>query len=233
MARKLINMTGKRIGYLTVIERDGSDRRGHPLWKCQCDCGTMTYITGSNLRSGRVLSCGCYHKDLITDDITGKRFGKLVALRRNGSDRFHLALWDCKCDCGSEVTVRGTHLRSGKTQSCGCYNIEKYQGSKSPHWRGGISFGKYCHKFNNEFKEHIRNKFGRRCFLCGAMETNTRHDVHHIDYAKNSICNGKEWAFIPLCHRHHSMTGHNRWYWFNLFINYWIKEEWLDGIRMV
>ena len=28
--------------------------------------------------------------------------------------------WLCKCDCGNEVAVSGSNLRTGHTQSCGC-----------------------------------------------------------------------------------------------------------------
>lgn len=94
---------------------------------------------------------------------------------------------------------------------------------KNPRWLRGISFGKYCFKFNKSFKEHIRNKFKRICFNCGKneLENKKKLHVHHIDYNKNSICNGKEWAFVPLCSSCHTSTNSNRWYWFNLLINYW------------
>lgn len=96
-----------------------------------------------------------------------------------------------------------------------------HSGQNNWSWLGGISFEPYCPKFNNTFKERVRNAFDRKCFLCGALENNKRHFVHHIDYNKNSICNGKEWAFVPLCNSCHSKTNNNRWYWFNLLINYW------------
>ena len=98
---------------------------------------------------------------------------------------------------------------------------QSLRGSKSPRWLGGISFGKYCDKFNRAFKERIKAKFGNRCYICPSSELLC---VHHIDYLKNSICNGKEWAFVPLCKSHHAMTNWNRWYWFNLFINYWAMD---------
>lgn len=54
-------------------------------------------------------------------DRTGARFGRLTALRRNGSDRTTgEALWECTCDCGGHLTVRGSSLSSGNTGSCGC-----------------------------------------------------------------------------------------------------------------
>lgn len=54
-------------------------------------------------------------------DITGKRFGKLVALeldhRRKGQG---LSYWKCRCDCKQTCTVYLGHLRNGRQQSCGC-----------------------------------------------------------------------------------------------------------------
>lgn len=52
-------------------------------------------------------------------DITGQRFGRLVAVR------YQALKWQCNCDCGNETTVPSTDLRNGKTQSCGCLLREK------------------------------------------------------------------------------------------------------------
>ena len=57
-------------------------------------------------------------------DLTGQRFGRLTLLNRaentpGGKTRFR-----CKCDCGNESVVQGTHLRSGHTESCGCVRQE-------------------------------------------------------------------------------------------------------------
>ena len=96
------------------------------------------------------------------------------------------------------------------------------RGRNSPRWLGGVSFGKYCDKFNRAFKNRVRDKFENRCYLCSSDGNGKKLCVHHIDYAKNSICNGKEWAFVPLCIPHHAATNYNRWYWFNLLISYWL-----------
>lgn len=96
-------------------------------------------------------------------------------------------------------------------------------GPENPNWRGGLSFGKYCYKFNNAFKEEIREQFNRTCFLCNKTEIeNKKHlSVHHIDFNKNSICNGKKWAFLPLCQKCHSKTSAHRHFYFNLLIRFW------------
>lgn len=54
-------------------------------------------------------------------DITGQRFGRLVAVRcvGVGGSRM-LAQWECKCDCGKTVVVCGAELRNGNRKSCGC-----------------------------------------------------------------------------------------------------------------
>jgi len=56
----------------------------------------------------------------------GKRHGRLVVLARIGSTRDRQATWLCRCDCGKEVVVRGADLRSGNTQSCGCWKRESF-----------------------------------------------------------------------------------------------------------
>lgn len=55
-------------------------------------------------------------------DLTGKRFGRLTALKYTGKNepsngsRF----WLCRCDCGNLHTVNSNHLSMGNTRSCGC-----------------------------------------------------------------------------------------------------------------
>jgi hypothetical protein len=52
-------------------------------------------------------------------DLTGKRFGYLVAIEQT-IEKSHDANWLCKCVCGQETVVRGLYLRRGLTKSCGC-----------------------------------------------------------------------------------------------------------------
>ena len=57
-------------------------------------------------------------------DLTGKRFGRLIVIKKGETDKNYNTSWVCKCDCGNEVTVQTGHLRSGHTQSCGCIHDE-------------------------------------------------------------------------------------------------------------
>lgn len=99
--------------------------------------------------------------------------------------------------------------------------FEKMGGSNNPSWKGGISLGRYCHKFNFEFKEMIRNRFNRLCFLCGMNEKENmrKHNVHHVNYDKGCLCNSN-CEFVPLCDKCHGKTGskYKRRYWEDLIM---------------
>ena len=63
-------------------------------------------------------------------DISGRRFGKLVVVERAGSNANGRALWNCLCDCGKSVVVKGNALLSGNTRSCGCLNRPDIAGKR-------------------------------------------------------------------------------------------------------
>lgn len=56
-------------------------------------------------------------------DISGQRFGRLVALRKAPSQK-RCSHWWMRCDCGAEVSIATQSLRSGLSKSCGCYQRE-------------------------------------------------------------------------------------------------------------
>lgn len=58
-------------------------------------------------------------------DLVGKKFGRLTVKEYAGNDKWRAAMYSCECECGEIVTVRGEHLRSGHTTSCGCFQSEK------------------------------------------------------------------------------------------------------------
>jgi len=57
-------------------------------------------------------------------NLTGKRFGKLVAVRIAGKNKQGLYRWLCECDCGNEHIVKVSTLMEGKCNSCGCLIVE-------------------------------------------------------------------------------------------------------------
>lgn len=57
-------------------------------------------------------------------DITGIRFGRLIALHPTVARCSSFVKWLCICDCGKEKIIAGSNLRRGLTRSCGCLRIE-------------------------------------------------------------------------------------------------------------
>lgn len=60
------------------------------------------------------------------NDLSGKRFGRLVVLGRMAQNNANnKVIWLCQCDCGRQTVVIGSRLHTGKTKSCGCLTREK------------------------------------------------------------------------------------------------------------
>jgi hypothetical protein len=57
-------------------------------------------------------------------EISGKRYGRAIALHFSHSTRHKKAVWKCICDCGKEFEVIASSLTSGRTNSCGCLKRE-------------------------------------------------------------------------------------------------------------
>lgn len=87
-------------------------------------------------------------------DLTGKRFGRLLVLRR-GPNYVHgnasVVQWECRCDCGKDTTVRRSCLATGNTKSCGC--LMRGAGRSNRLWRGfGDIPGTYWCQVRNSAK---------------------------------------------------------------------------------
>ena len=129
-----IDLTGKHFGRWTVLyETPKRTKNRQIIWHCKCQCGNEKDVDGYTLRSGQSKSCGCLQKEFASKiggqnkiDITGQRFGKLIALYPIYSqDRTKHTKWHCKCDCGNQVDVDLGNLRQGFSQSCGCTNSKQ------------------------------------------------------------------------------------------------------------
>lgn len=67
MGGRAKDITGQTFNHLKVVSREGSliDKHGSKeaaMWKCVCECGNETIVSGYSLRSGHVKSCGCLQR---------------------------------------------------------------------------------------------------------------------------------------------------------------------------
>ena len=77
----------------------------------------------------------------LAKNITGQRFGFLIAVRPTEKRRGRKIIWECFCDCGGLAFVTATDLIAGHTKSCGCWNrkrtSETMKGRLPPSYKGG------------------------------------------------------------------------------------------------
>lgn len=96
------------------------------LYECTCLlCGKKRLATKQNLQRNEIKDCGNHRS---YNDITNKRFGKLVALYvtdKKSNTKSRCKIWHCRCDCKNECDVLYDDLVSGNVQSCGCLKVEK------------------------------------------------------------------------------------------------------------
>lgn len=130
VAHNSVDLTGHTYGRLRVLRRAGSVPRGRggelrAAWECLCDpsiggCGRTAVKHSNCLRSGNTKSCGCGGSE--REDLTGRRFGRLVVVAPTGARRGarRAEVWRCVCDCGKEHESVAPALRAGHVKSCGC-----------------------------------------------------------------------------------------------------------------
>jgi hypothetical protein len=107
-----IDLTGEIFGDRTVIKYDGYTTKSY--WICRCICGKEERLSTQSVKN----NYKCKHNTLRYIDITGKKFGKLTALKRARDGK-----WLCECECGERKLIYSSNLRSGGTTSCKC-NIQ-------------------------------------------------------------------------------------------------------------
>lgn len=64
---KCIDLTGTRFHRLTVIRRAENSAAGQSRWECVCDCGAVATALAVNLKSGRMKSCGCFSRQMVSE----------------------------------------------------------------------------------------------------------------------------------------------------------------------
>jgi hypothetical protein len=64
-------------------------------------------------------------------DFTGRRFGRLTAIKIVGHNKHAARLWLWRCDCGEEIERPSQAIKEGRQISCGCYRPPRATHGKS------------------------------------------------------------------------------------------------------
>jgi len=82
---------------LTVIGFHKTTKDKRSLWECKCDCGNTTFVETYRLKSGHTKSCGCFAKEVWSDNI------REIALIHGGSHSKEYSVWkDMKKRCNNK-----------------------------------------------------------------------------------------------------------------------------------
>lgn len=96
-------------------------------WVFQCECGNFVCYALRSVVSRGVKDCGCVKDAIVDKAYIGKRYSRLVVIKRDYQYKIKNNLHNqktyylCQCDCGNITTVSRESLLSGTTKSCGCY----------------------------------------------------------------------------------------------------------------
>jgi hypothetical protein len=188
-----VDWTGQRFGLLVAIEPTDERRNNKVCWRFKCDCGSEVVRVPSEMkgyaRKGMVPSCGCRNHQTGCIDITGQRFGMLVAIRRVAGRE-----WLFLCDCGNEVIRDGSKARyrnsQGKAQSCGCFNptTKPYGVAARQSWLNRYIRGAADRNIPWELTdEEAFSLFEQDCHYCGAEPTVGSTNRFNGAYPHNGI----------------------------------------------
>jgi hypothetical protein len=113
-------------------------------------------------------------------DLTGKKFGRLTAIKRVGLDKRKQVIWICKCECGSTTEVITNRLTGRNTRSCGCLHKEHVTNLKTTH---GLSVDPKTGKRSRIY--NTWKKMKQKCF--------NPNDPKYKDYGERGITVCDEW----------------------------------------
>lgn len=66
-------------------------------------------------------------------DLTGQRFNRWTVIRRSENTPQGQARWLCRCDCGTQRTLKSIVIRRGASRSCGCLQSETTTARSTKH----------------------------------------------------------------------------------------------------
>lgn len=120
-------------------------------------------------------------------NISGQRFGKLIAIKPTGDKKNNNYLWLCKCDCGKTIITKSANLTCGGTQSCGCLraeNIIKHGGTYERLYKVYMSIKGRCYNKNSP---HYKNYGGRGIKMCDEW---LGRNIGYYNFRKWAMANG-------------------------------------------
>lgn len=81
------DLTGRRFGRLTVLDKNELRKGKYRYWLCKCECGNNKWIYAASLLSGTGTSCGCYRSEVMSS-----RMSKPDGIKKEKLYRIYLGI---------------------------------------------------------------------------------------------------------------------------------------------
>lgn len=124
-------LPGEKFGSWKVI-KEAEKSCGQRRVVVRCNCGYEKEAFTSMLPKYKKNNSACKKCKLLDKDLSFKKFGELLVLKRVRKNNHNHWLYLCQCDCGNKKEVLANSLISGRTVSCG----HTKNGSKNHNWKG-------------------------------------------------------------------------------------------------
>lgn len=76
------DLSNQQFGYLTVLNKVGTNPYGYAIWHCRCKCGKECDIVSRELLSGDTISCGCQKNSVRENQIQNLLEQKHIQYKR-------------------------------------------------------------------------------------------------------------------------------------------------------
>ena len=171
---------GKVYGDFEVVDTfkvPHSSKSGNTImWMCRCiHCGEVFKKQPSEIKRGKKCKCQIEaERKAIWDAEIGRKYGRLtvIGIEHKLSGKYRTAYAVCGCDCGSNVIVQVSALRSGATKSCGCLEeeyLKKSRGSRNESRTKSPLYGTWSgmrQRCFNKNSHAYKNYGGRGITIC-------------------------------------------------------------------
>ena len=137
---KYIDLSGNRYGKLVVVHRSSrSGKNGEVIFVCECDCGEISEVFASNLRSGFTTSCGCTRNYTTSERMKLQSYGRKHIFNEEffcGKMSEEIAYWLGFLGADGNVYKNGVQISLGAKDVAHLYKFMESIGmDNAPHYR--------------------------------------------------------------------------------------------------
>ena len=232
------NFDGVKFESIEILKNfKGPETNNKKGFKCKCDCGSIFYAEKNKLWFKS--SCGCKNAGKKYDDIKGKKWNKLTAIKEvteEGGDK----KWRFQCDCGNFNELNPYLVVNEKVKSCGCARNEaqekiiennakkfsdiligrifgmlkviKYEGRGKYAGREQHLFNCKCECGGNKIIGHIDLQ-GENIKSCGCLISDSFKGVGSEPIKKNSDKTGQIFGRLKVIKKANFIKSRSTYWW--------------------